>query len=87
MIQENDSNHSKHTTTTTMTTTTTTKSCYSNFDSIFHKKTVRTVITEDQLSNCSYSKCSLKGSEYGGSKKDIKARESNLSDISSIVAE
>lgn len=79
----------KHTMTTT-TTTTTTKSCCSNsfLDSIFHKKTVRTVITEDQMSNCSYGKRSLKESEYGGSscgyKKDLR-RECNLSDISSVL--
>jgi hypothetical protein len=89
----------KHTTTLTTTTTTKSSCCGSeNFQLSCHKKTVRTVIMEDQMSTCSCGKKSIKGSEYGGSVyggqslksgqnnrsgKDV-IKSSNLSDISSL---
>jgi hypothetical protein len=96
LIQESDEQfHFTHT--TTLTTTTTTKSCCSssvidNQNLTCKKKTLRTVIMEDQMSNCSCSKKSLKSiSEYDGitngvisKNKDI-VKNSNLSEISSIA--
>lgn len=70
---------------TTFATTTATKSTSCGSES-FHmsKKTVRTVIMEDQMSTCSYGKKSVtKESDYSRGKKD-QVKSSNMSDVSSI---
>lgn len=70
LIQENQQEtpyKNNFTHTTTYTTTTTQKSSSCGSESLCHKKTVRTVIMEDQMSTCSCGKKSIKGSECGGS--------------------
>eukprot|EP00347_Sterkiella_histriomuscorum_P010542 403375882 len=83
----------KHTTTYTTTTTTKSSCCGSEtYQRSSQKKTVRTLILEDQMSQCSCGRKSIKGSEYGGSVSGgqsvylgrDKVKSSNLSDISSL---
>ncbi|CDW82980.1 cct motif family protein [Stylonychia lemnae] len=98
LIQESQEeecfNHFKHTTTFTTTTTATKSSCCGSEcqQRSSQKKTIRTLIMEDQMSTCSCGRKSIKGSECGGSiyggqgsyaGKDL-IKSSNLSDLSSL---